>query len=361
MRREQGIFEVVAPRIVDADRIHDDLSFLHRAGMLTFGDQTTRILFDEFQRLGYSVTLTDLCLEDDVSIGLQMPETWYLNCGLYAPSISMYFNFLNFKEMAKVGALYARNAEVVRDFGRIAAVEVYVQSELQQSLDTAGKRYFGTPRTLTECMRVLEGWDLERLPRLGRYVTYANYIRLWCSINFPGYKASEWGLGKEASRVALRQNGTTNVRQAVQFFWQNHLENRAQRVALEDIEIDILDSAFQQTRQPRYILIGQDIFAEESVDTGFDIVFRSFSESQIIRCPRAITPNDKQFKTAQLLRKRFPFTTVIMFKNPPSMPSFTMTKYDEVKEGVSREVAVVASALRQVHTMLKGSRWQATV
>jgi len=354
IKQDEGIFEVVASRIVDADKIHADLSFLHRAGMLTFGDQTTRILHDEFTRLGYPVELTDLCLEDDLSIGLAMPDTWYLNCGLYAPSISMYFNFLNYKEMAKEGELYTRNARVARDYGRIAAIEVYIQSDLQQALDKAGMRYFGTPRTLTECMRVLEGWNLERLPRLGRYVTYANFIELWCSKHFPNYRAEEWGLGKEASRALLRKNGSTNVREGIKFFWQNYLEARAEKIGIEDLEIDILDPSFQQVREPRYVLIGEDIFAEESLDTGHEIVFQSFSESKIIRCPRYVGPNTKQKKTAKLIRKRFPKTTVVMFRNPPSMPSFTMTKYDEVKEGVSREVAVVASSLRYIHTMLEG-------
>lgn len=352
---EKGLFEVTGSRTVDADNIHANLAYAHQKGMFAFGDHTTRILHDEFKSQGYPVELTDLCYEDDLSIGLQMPETWYLNCGLYALSISMYFNFLNFKEMAKSEVLYRRNAEVANDFGRIAAVEIYMQDDLQTTLDANNKCYFGTPRTLTECMRVLEGWDIQRLPRLGAYVTYANFIQLWCSSNFPGYKANEWGLGKEISKAKLKRTGTTNVREGIKFFWQNYLKNREKKIALEDIEVDILDPEFQKTRQPRYVLIGEDIFAEESLNTGFELVFRSFSESKIIRCPRSVTSNEKQTQTAALIRKKFPSTTVIMFKNPPTMPSFTMTKFDEVKEGVSRELAIVASGLRQIHNMLEES------
>ena len=73
---EEGIFEVTASRTVDADHIHEDLLFMERAGMLTFGDQITRILADEFQNQKYPLELTDLCYEDDLSLGLQMPETW---------------------------------------------------------------------------------------------------------------------------------------------------------------------------------------------------------------------------------------------------------------------------------------------
>ncbi len=353
--KEPGIFEMVAPRNVNVDRIHDDLAFLQHQGMLTFGDLTTRILHDQFVDLGYPIQLTDLCYEDDKSIGLQMPETWYLNRGLYAPSISMYFNFLNYKEMAKEGELYVRNAEVATKFGRITAMEIYIQSDLQQALDASGKRYFGTPGTLTECMRVLEGWDLEALPRLARYVTYSNFIRLWCGVNFPGYKDAEWGQGKAAAKAEMKERSSTNVREGLRFFWENYLEQRPNRIAPEDIEINIVDSEFHRTRMPRYVLIGEDIFADESLDTGHDIVFRSFTESKIIRCPRIVTQNSRQYQTAQLLRQRFPDTTVIMFKNPSPMPSFTMMKCDEVKEGISREVAIVASGLRYVHSMLEGS------
>ncbi len=349
---EEGIFEVVASRVVDADQIHADLSFMEHEGMLTFGDQTTRILSDEFRRGGYAIELTDLCYEDDLSIGLQMPDTWYLNRGLYGVSISMYFNFLNYKEMVKDGELYTRNFTVARDFGRIAAIEIYIEKDLRSHLNTRGKRYFGTPRTLTECMRVLEGWDVQQIPRLKRYITYADFIRLWCSAHFPDYRQEEWGVGKEVSKMFLQAHGTTNVRQGIRYFWQHHLERRPDKIAPEDIEIDILDPTFQSERSPRYVLLGEDIFSDVSIDTGSEMVFRSFSETKIIRYPRNVQSNEMQFKTAKLVRRRFPTATVIMFKNPPAMPTFTMTKFDEVKEGVSREVAVVANGLRYVHTML---------
>lgn len=355
IKLEEGIFEVVAPRVVDADQIHADLLFMERAGMLTFGDQTTRILVDKFQELGYTIELTDLCFDDDLSLGLQMPETWYLNRGLYALSISMYFNFLNYKEMAKAGHLYTKNVDVAEDFGRIAAVEVYMANELFPSLDREGRRYFGTPRTLTECMRVLEGWDLSQIERLKKYVTYADFIRLWCSVNFPGFRQEEWGMGKYASKQVFEATGTTNVREGIRYFWQHYLEPRPGKVAPEDIEVDILDPEFQAIRQPRYVLLGEDIFAEQSLDTGFEIVFRSFTDSKVIRSPRRTTANDMQYRTAKLVQQRFPQATIVMFRNPPSMPTFTMTKFDEVKEGVSREVAVVANGLSQVHKMLGGT------
>lgn len=340
---------------MDADRIHSDLSFMEQEGMLTFGDQTTRILSDEFHKEGYTVELTDLCYEDDLSIGLQMPDTWYLNRGLYGVSISMYFNFLNYKEMAKDGELYTRNLAIAKNFGRIAAIEVYVEKDLLKHLSAGESRYFGTPRTLTECMRVLEGWDIKQIPRLKRYVTYADFIRLWCQVYFPGFKQEEWGLGKEASKAILQSSGTTSVREGIMFFWRNYLEKKIDKIAPEDIEVDILDVNFQRERSPRYVLLGEDIFSDESVDTGSEMLFRSFSESKIMRYPRNIQSNEMQYKTAKLIQRRFPSTTIIMFKNPTTMPTFTMTKFDEVKEGISREVALVANGLRYVHSILGGA------
>jgi hypothetical protein len=351
---EDGIFEITASRTVDADRIHADLSFMERQGMLTFGDQTTRILESQLKRAGHRPQLTDLCFEDDLSIGLQMPKTWYLNRGLYALSISMYFNFLNYKEQAKAGELYTKNAEVVEDFGRIAAVEVYLERELEPALRSRGSVFFGTPRTLTECMRVLEGWDVARIPRLKRYITYAGFIRMWCQHHFPDFDESQWGLGKEQSKEILRDTGTTNVRRGIRHFWQYYLAERPEKIAPEDIEVDIVDESFSDVRQPCYVLLGEDIFAGEGVDTGAEMAFRSFSETKVMRYPRNVASNELQQKTAMLMRERFPGAIIIMFKNPPAMPTFTLTKFDEVKEGVSREVAVVAQGLRHVHRMLGG-------
>jgi len=351
---DKGVFEITASRVVDADQIHADLMFMERQGMLTFGDQATRILQAELLDAGYDVQLTDLCFDDDLSIGLQMPETWYLNRGPYAVSISMYFNFLNYKEMAKAGELYSKNASAAKDFGRIAAIEIYIEEDLKSVLRECNSTYFGTPRTLTECMRVLEGWDINRIPRLKRYVTYANFIKLWCSRNFPDFDESQWGLGKEESKSRLQETGVTNVRQGIRFFWQNYLAVRVERIAAEDIEVDVVDPTFQAIRQPRYVLLGEDIFAGEGVDTGAEMIFRSFSETKVVQYPRNVLSNELQRKTAALIRKKFPMATIIMFKNPPTMPTFTLTKFDEVKEGVSREVAIVAQGLRYIHMLMGG-------
>lgn len=268
----------------------------------------------------------------------------------------MYFNFLNYKEMAKAGVLYTRNLSAANAYGRIAAIEIYIKSDLQAALAEIGSRYFGTPRTLTECMRVLEGWEVQQIPRLRHYVIYAEFIRLWCSVNFPRYKPDEWKMGKERSKRLFRQSGTTNVREGIRYFWEQYLAQKPEKISPEDIEVDIVDVRFQKCRQPRYVLLGEDIFADEYTDTGADLIFHSFSESKVIRCLRTMrtaTTDEHQRETARLLMERFPCATVIMFKNPAHSPTFTLTKVDEVKEGISREVAVVAAGLRQVHQILE--------
>lgn len=347
------IFEVTTSRVVDADKIHTDLSFMEQAGMVTYGDLTTRVLAESLEQRGYTPTLTDLCYDDDKSLGLEMPNTWYLNRGMNALSISMYFNFLTLKEMAKAGVLYSRNEAIAAEYGRIAAIEIYIEKDLRAQLDGAGKRYFGTPRTLTECMRVLEGWSIDQIPRLKNYVTYADFIRLWCSVNFPGFDPSGWGMGKQESKAILEATGATNVREGIRYFWEHYLETRPNRIAPEDVEIDILDPTFVTRRSPRYVLLGEDILAEESLHTGSEMVFRSFSESMVLRYPRNTASNELQRKAAELAQKRFPDATVILLKNPPGMGTFTLTKFDEVKVGISREVAAAASSLCHVHRILE--------
>lgn len=354
---QDRLFEVIASRTVDADAIQGNLQFLEGVGILAFGDQTSRILQPSFEAAGHVIELTDLCFEDDKSIGLEMPTTWYLNRGIHALSISMYFNFLNYKEMAKAGVLYSRNASAANAYGRIAAIEIYVESDLRAALSDLGSRYFGTPRTLTECMRVLEGWDVGQIPRLRHYLTYAEFIRLWCSVNFPRYKPDEWKMGKERSKRLFQERSTTNVREGIRYFWEHHLVQKPEKISPEDVEVDIVDARFQNFRQPRYVLIGEDVFADERADTGADLIFRSFSESQVIRCPRNMRTaktDEHQHITARLLMERFPDATVIMYKNPTQTPTFTLTKLDEVKEGISREVAVIAAGLCQVHQILEG-------
>ncbi len=326
---------------IDVDSIQKNLIFLADNGVCTFGNISTDILRPILEDEGFIIENNDLCFQDDLTIGLQMPDTWYLNRSAAAISISMYYNFLNFKEMAKGGVLFTKNKEAFDHFGRTGIIEVYMQNTLEDFLTSNYIDYFGVPKTLTECMRVLEGWDIKRVPRLKTYVPYSEFIKLWCKDFYPYFNDSEWGLGEDKSKILLDASGTTNVREAIKYFWQNYLRNK--KISLGDVEIDILSRLFYEKRKPDFIFIGEDIFTQS--DSSNLVSFKEFTSGKIITASRSQEKNDKDISTALLAQKLFPNSKIIIFRNMPSMPNFTMCKLDEIKNGVNREVGVIAEVL----------------
>lgn len=328
---------------IDIDSIQRNLLFLADNGLCTFGNISTEILRPILEIKNFKIENNDLCLEDDLTLGLQMPDTWYLNRGVGAISISMYYNFLNYKEMAKSNVLFAKNKDAFDLYGRTGIIEVYLQNDLEKFLLSRGIDYFGVPKTLTECMRVLEGWDIKRLPRLKSYVPYSEFIKLWCKDFYPDFKESEWGLGEEKSRIILKGTGTTNVRKSIKFFWQNYLLKKREKLSFGDVEIDILSRHFYKNRQPDYILIGEDIFTEK--ENSKIINFKEFTTERIITVGHSKEKNEKDIATALLAEKLFSKAKVIIFRNISPMANFTMCKLDEIKNGINREVGIVAEVL----------------
>ncbi|MDA8611353.1 hypothetical protein N9L18_00615 [Candidatus Pacebacteria bacterium] len=331
------------PVHADIDTVHRNMIALSDGGISTFGNLNTEILRNHLEQQGRVLERTDLCLPDDVSIGLQMPDTSYLNRGTNAISIAMYYNFITFKEMSKEGRLFTKDKEVFDELGRIGVIEVYLQKNLERDLLTHGLNYFGTPKTLTECMRVLEGWDLGVTPRLKSYCAYADFIQEWCKNNYPHYKSSEFRLGREISEDIFKHTGTNHVRECIKFFWQNFLLKKPKKISPGDVEIDILGKTFNDIRRPDFVLVGQDFLTEE--DSESKITFRGFQSGKVITVNHRKSENDKSLKTAELISEAFPASQVVVFKNPDSLPSFSMCKLDEIKSGVSREVALVADVL----------------
>lgn len=338
-----NIFIAQYGKHINVDEIQKNLIFLADTGVCTFGNMNTDILRPILENEGYEIDSNDLCLEDDLTLGLQMPDTWYLNRSVAAISISMYYNFLNYKEMVKGGVLFTKNKTAFDTFGRIGIVEVYLQDTLEEFLLSNGIDYFGVPKTLTECMRVLEGWDIKRVPRLRTYVPYSEYIRLWCRNYYPDFKESEWDLGESKSKMILGGTGTTNVREAIKFFWKNNLLRKKQKISMGDVEIDILSRRFYENRQPDYILIGEDIFTEH--ETSDHIYFKEFSTGKVHTAFRSGEKNEKDIATAQMAEKLFPNAKVIILRNTDPLSNFTMCKLDEIKNGINREVGVIAEVL----------------
>ena len=222
------------------DEYYANLIFLESKNILTFGDTNYRVFEKFFIEKGYDPKALDLCLDDDKSIGLEMPKVWYLNKGKHALSIAAYYNYLNWHGIVENKNLETFNKKIADDYGRIACIEVYLEEELKSFLDLHKIEYFGTPRTLTECVRYLEGWSVEKYPRLKGYATFSKFIELWSKINFPQFNSGEWHLGKEKSNQINKAGQVSNVRKAIRYFWQNHLLKKHEKVSAEDVEIDIL-------------------------------------------------------------------------------------------------------------------------
>ncbi len=118
----------------DLDEYYDNLIYLEKQNILTFGDTNFRVFEKFFVEHGYQPEALDLCLDDDKSIGLDMPKTWYLNKGKNALSIATYYNYLNFHGVVETKHLDTFNQNIAKDYGRIACIEIYLEKELKQFL-----------------------------------------------------------------------------------------------------------------------------------------------------------------------------------------------------------------------------------
>lgn len=335
---EDEIYSISFKQEVNVDKIQRNLLDLADNGLVTFGHINTEILpFENVER-------NDLCLFDDQTLELEMPNTWYLNKGTNALSISMYYNFLNYKEMVKKNQLFTKNSEIANIYGRVAMIELYRQSDIEDFLNKNKIPYFGTPKTLTECMRVLEGWDLRLTPRLYSYVGFSNSIKEWCKNNFIEYKDDLWSKSREENEIILCKSGTTNVREGIKQYWKNVLLTKKPKINPGDVEIDVLSYSFYEKRQPSIILIGEDIFSD--IQTSEQITFRRFLNSdQPKSFYRSYEKNDKPLLNARLARKRFPDSKIILLKTEPGLPNFSLCKLDEIKQGISLEVGQIAEIL----------------
>ena len=295
------------------DEYYENLVFLEKKNILTFGDTNFRVFDKFFIKNRYKPELLDLCLDDDKSIGLERPKTWYLNKGKHALSIAMYYNYLNFHGIVENKNIETFNFKIAKKYGRVACIEVYLEDDLKQFLDHHKIEYFGTPRTLTECVRYLEGWNIEKYPRLKGYATFSKLIELWSRINFSHFNSSEWYLGKEKSKL-LNKNGLTNVRKAVKYFWENYLLKKHRSILAEDIEVDILGGdKFHKIRQPKIILLSEDLFSNENSSYEiFKNLTRKLSKEKMYI---SMAKNNFPEKNAEIARMVFPNSLIVLIEN----------------------------------------------
>lgn len=330
---------------LDVDRHFDNTLYLERAGILTFGDMNSRIFRSTLSKRGMEPTLLDLCFEDDKSIGLDMPRTWYLNKGKHALSIAHYYNYLNFHGVVEKFDPETFNEEIVNSYGRIACIEIYNEAKLLDHLDDSGYPYFGTPRTLTECVRYLEGWNIIDYPRLKGYATFSKFIELWCRLYFPRFNAAEWHLGKEQSQ-RINKERISNVRESVRFFWENFLLQKHPKIAPEDIEIDILSPTFMEKRQPDILFLSEDLFSKQNPSSVeiFRNLTRRMKKNKIFF---AKEKSNLAYKNALLAREQYPNCLIVLLENDSSMPS-NFTLINPIKHSLNTDIVLSTKVLRKI-------------
>jgi len=327
------------------DNYFEDLIYLEKENILTYGDMNFRVFEKYFLEHGFEPQQLDLCYTDDKSIGLELPNTWYLNKGKHALSIAMYYNYLNFHGVVETKSLDTFNTKIYKKYGRIACIEVYTEKELKLFLDNHKIDYFGTPRTLTECVRYLEGWNIEKYPRLKGYITFSKFIELWSRINFPYFNYEEWYLGKERSNQ-INKTGLTNVRKAVRYFWENYLFECHRQITAEDIEIDILGGKiFHDTRSPKVILISEDLFSNNNSNCEiFTNLTNKLSKEKIYISKEK---NSYPEKNAKIAKKMFPESLIVMIENEKQRyKNFSLLS--PIKQSLNEDTVIATKVLRNI-------------
>jgi hypothetical protein len=209
--------------------------------------------------------------------------------------------------------------------------------------------YYGTTHTLTECMRILEGWDVEKIPRLQKYVGMASFIESWLQNYDPAHRPEEWHLGREKSKELFVSKGTTNVREGIHYFWNHYLLQKQPKIADDDVEINIIDPRFASEKQPEFVLVGED-FLDLSGNTSADTYmnFHFFKSNSNKQLPLLKERNNKQLLTAELAREKYPEAKIIMFQYSQPQKRFTMVNANETKFEHNEMTYYLTTALREL-------------
>lgn len=342
---EKNIIKIIVEsKDLNIDEYYSNLIFLESKNILTSGDTNFRTFGKFFVKKGYNPEQIDLCFDDDVSIGLEMPKTSYLNKGKHALSIACYYNYLNFQELIESKDLKTFNKKISDKYGRIACIEIYFEKELKEYFDLHKIKYFGTPRTLTECMRYLEGWDIKEYPRLKGYATFSKFIELWSKINFPYFNADEWYLGKEKSNQINKTGKLTNVRSAIRYFWENYLLKQHRYLCDEDIEIDVLGGEkFNALKQPRIVLLSEDLFSEKN--SNFEIFQNLTARLHKDKVYISKLKNNFPKKNAQIAKKLYPNSLIILIENDKNL-NRNFSLMNPIKQAVTTDVIIATKILK---------------
>ena len=222
---------------------------------------------------------------------------------------------------------------------------MYLEKELKSFLNLHKIEYFGTPRTLTECVRYLEGWNVEQYPRLKGYATYSKFIDLWSRINFPYFNTDEWYLGKEKSNQINKKGQLTNVRKAVQCFWQNYLLVRHERLSNEDVEMDILGGKFHEIRQPKIILLSEDLFSKKN--SNYEIFKNLTKKLSKEKIHISKLKNNFPRKNAEIARLVYPDSLIVLIENDKKL-NRNFSLINPIKQAINTDVVIATKILRYI-------------
>jgi len=309
----------------------------------TYGGMNTDILYDEYCQIFSDVKRDEICPTDDEDIGLRMPEFWPINLGNDSLSIAMYYCKEQMRYSSGFNNFPNWNTDIRKKYGWNSIVELFNYNNVYQRIIKEKINYFSTPFTLTECMRYLEGWQLERL---NVYKSYALKIFDWAKKQ-PFYVKNEWFLGRDESRNFIKLNNRiTNVRYCVKMYWQNYLLNKP--IQLGDKELNIVSRKFSDDRRPEIVLIGEDFFPLKG---RFDDNDNSISDKIVFtynfinRLQHSIPLKHKKDSinnegNAILLKKKYPNANIIILSYEEGNKLFKLIKDDNIKEGISIEIVL---------------------
>jgi len=327
-------------RIGDLKEIYECIGELSKEiGLGTYGGVNTDVLYREIAKVGYNIEREEICASDDDDIGLRMPNFWPINFGKHALSTAMYYVKEQMRYTSGFESFPSWNREARKQLGWISLIEIYDINDVLTDLNERRISYFSTPRTLMECVRFLEDWGMDRL---GEYRDYSEEIEKW-SKKQGFYDRSEWHLGREQSKSLMKQEKRrTNVRLCVNEYWKQVLCDRGFNP--NDRELDILSPEYEQQRDPKIVLVGEDFFPLDgrftSNKSDETITFKyNFRDIQHVIPVNTSDPKNTSIANAELLREKYPQAKIgLMTYGNKSGKLFKLIKEDGVKEGPSEEV-----------------------
>lgn len=132
-----NLFLATGDTVPTVQQMQEAAEWQQKQGVLSYGGLVTDCLADILEQKGFPVQKDEICPDDDDSIGLRMPEVWYLNKGPFALNIPLYYNFLQNKVKVYDNTITKDNMHISAKYGKTALVEIITQKNLVNSSKNA--------------------------------------------------------------------------------------------------------------------------------------------------------------------------------------------------------------------------------